>query len=286
MVAVSTLTEGDDPLIDEERGEPDGEERGLRDRAPRDRDRACNRDELEQPRAPEVLAEAEELMVQLVDVERDEVPSLLPPRELRRVRRRRLRRGGEHCRVEREHRDPGPPVLPHGERHQRRDERDPELEHRAPPSCEREGDERREDEEAVRRLQRDREPCHEPCGDDVAPRSAVERAQHEDRGDHQQHHRREVAERREAERLRQRLLVPTLVVAPDEERLCRERRHDPGRCREVAEEPSPDAGRDPVRAEDGDRHEHEQLQAMITGRPSRKSGPARKASGASTNGQR
>src|SRR5918994_1445058 len=174
-------------LDDEERGEPHREEGGLGDRTARDRDRTGDGDELEQPRAPEVLAEAEELVVQLVDVERDEVLRLLPPRQLRRVRWR-LRRGGKHG----------------------RDERERELEPRTPPTREREGDERREHEQAVRRLQRDREPDDDARSDDVASCSAVERAHDEDGRDQQQHHRREVTERREAQRLGQRLLVPAL----------------------------------------------------------------------------
>ena len=86
-----------------------------------------------------------------------------------------------------------------------------------------------------------------------------QRADDEEHGGEHEHHRGEVRHRREPQRLREELLDPALVVATDEERDRGERRDHPQERRPVAEQPTADARRDPVDAQERQRAEDEHL---------------------------
>ena len=102
-------------------------------------------------------------------------------------------------------------------------------------------------------------PIRTPASTASVTRAGDERADDEEHGGEHEHHRREVGHRREPERLREELLDPALVVAIDEERDRGERRDDPQQRRPVAEQPTADARRDPVDAQERERAEDEHL---------------------------
>ena len=108
-------------------------------------------------------------------------------------------------------------------------QREPERQQRPQVAREQRGDERRGDEETVRRLHADREADHQPRGDAVERGAGLERAHEEQGPDEQEHHRLEVGEAGEAEGTGQELLDVALVVVVAPEWDHGERQHHPDR---------------------------------------------------------
>ena len=131
---------------------------------------------------------------------------------------RRDARGHVYPRRAEERDRPEPARLPESEREHGQREPAAERQRRTPPARDREREHRTAEEEGVRGLDADREPGQQPGRGGIGERARIERANHEVGRPEHDHHRREVAEPGQAERLRQELVDVLLVVAVDEQR--------------------------------------------------------------------
>ena len=183
----------------------------------------------DQPRAPEELAQLIHLRPPMLEVEVEVSAEV-------QVRDGRDRARGDLGLLERERGELAEPAyLPEEEDEERRHDRGSAREPLAPTARDDVGEGDTRHHEEVRRLEGTGGADHQAGHDRIQDTAGREGADDEEHPRQDEHHRREVGHRGQAERLWEELLAPTLLIAIDEERDRRERRDHPQEGRPVRE---------------------------------------------------